>query len=39
MTFEEWSELWDALFNRGDYYLVLVHCIKNYNPKWNYGKN
>jgi len=42
MTFEEWSSMWDRLFNicesKGDFRALTVHTIGNYNPKWNEGK-
>lgn len=36
MTFQEWSELWDKLFERELYEALLNHT-RNYNPEWNKG--
>lgn len=39
MTFEEWSELFDVLFEREEYHLLLIHTAKSYQRRWNFGKD
>jgi len=42
MTFDEWSKMWDRLFEickaKGDFRALLIHTAGNYNPEWNKGK-
>jgi len=42
LSFNEWSKMWDKIFIicklKNDFRALLVHTVKNYNPKWNRGE-